>query len=53
MKTTIVLEVIHDKPIPHLADLIAGRAYTIDKVSDCLVVTPSAIEAPEPDLAVA
>jgi hypothetical protein len=29
MKTLILIEVIHRKPIPALANLIAGRAYTI------------------------
>jgi hypothetical protein len=32
MKTLILIEVIHRKPIPALANLIAGRAYTIDGV---------------------
>jgi hypothetical protein len=32
MKTIIVLEVIHRKPIPELANMVAGRAYNIDGV---------------------
>lgn len=34
MKTMIVIEVHHVKEIPHLADMVAGRAYTIDGVRD-------------------
>lgn len=38
MKTVVVIEVDHRKEIPHLADMIAGRAYTIDGVSDAEVL---------------
>ena len=34
MKTLILLEVEHSKPIPYLASMIAGRAYTIDGVKN-------------------
>jgi hypothetical protein len=34
MKTILTLSIEHDKPIPHLADMVAGRAYTIDSVRD-------------------
>ena len=34
MKTIVMLQVEHDKPIPALANLIAGRAYTISGVKD-------------------
>ena len=32
MKTVITLEIEHSKPIPHLADMVAGRAWSIDGV---------------------
>ena len=32
MKTVVTIEVIHSKPIPELANIIAGRAYTLDGV---------------------
>jgi hypothetical protein len=38
MKTLIVIEVDHKKDIPHLADMIAGRAYTISGVTNAEVV---------------
>lgn len=31
-RTLIVIEVEHDKPIPHLANMVAGRAWSIDGV---------------------
>jgi hypothetical protein len=34
VRTVIVLEIDHRKPIPALANLIAGRAYTIDGVTN-------------------
>jgi hypothetical protein len=34
MKTLIIIEVNHRKPIPALANMIAGRAYTIDGVTN-------------------
>ena len=34
MKTEITMCIEHNKPVPNLWDLIAGRAYTIDGVSD-------------------
>lgn len=41
MTTTIlVLKITHDRPDLHtMAGMIAGRAYTIDKVQDCEVVS--------------
>jgi hypothetical protein len=33
MKTVIVLEIEHRKPIPQLANMIAGRAWSIAGVS--------------------
>lgn len=33
MKTTILLTVEHDKPIPELTDFVAQRAWTIDGVN--------------------
>lgn len=38
MKSVITLVVEHREPIPLLADLIAQRAYTLDKVEDVEVV---------------
>lgn len=38
MKTLITIEVEHSKPIPQLASMIAGRAYTIDGVKDANVL---------------
>lgn len=35
MQTTyILLKIDHSKPLPDLPDMIAGRAYTLDKVED-------------------
>jgi hypothetical protein len=34
MRTVVIIEVDHRKPIPALANMIAGRAYTIDGVSN-------------------
>lgn len=34
MRTLIILEIDHKKPIPYLANMIAGRAYTIDGVTN-------------------
>jgi hypothetical protein len=50
MKTLITLEIEHRRPIEHLEDLVAGRAYTLDNVTNVLVVaTPTGslqIQAP-------
>ena len=32
MRTFLLVEVVHVKPIPDLTDLVAGRAYTLDGV---------------------
>lgn len=34
MKTILILEIDHSKPIPALAQMVAGRAYTIDGVTN-------------------
>lgn len=34
MKTTILIEVTHSKPINNLADLIANRSWTLDGVEN-------------------
>ncbi len=45
MQTTyILLKIDHTQPIPDLTDLVAGRAYTMDKVED---VTATAITKEE------
>lgn len=42
MKTTITLEIEHRKPIESLSDLVAGRAYTLDNVTNVTVIpTPT------------
>jgi len=42
MKTLVILEIEHAKPLPALANMIAGRAYTIDGVTDAhLVESPT------------
>lgn len=38
MKTIVILEITHAKPITALANMIAGRAYSIDGVKDSQVV---------------
>lgn len=39
MKSYITIEIDHRKPIPGLANMIAGRAYTIDGVTNAEAVT--------------
>jgi hypothetical protein len=50
MKTLITLEIEHRKPIESLADLVAGRAYTLDNVTNVTVVPmttePALLQAP-------
>lgn len=44
MKTTITLEIEHRKPIESLSDLVAGRAYTLDNVTNVTAVpTPTGL----------
>lgn len=38
MKTTLVLEIEHRKPMPNLANLAANRAFTLDGVTDVRVI---------------
>lgn len=38
MKTLIIIEVDHRKPIPHLANMVAGRTYTIDGVTNAQIL---------------
>lgn len=38
MKTLVIIEVEHRKPIPSLASMVAGRAWTIDGVTSSEVV---------------
>jgi hypothetical protein len=42
MKTTILLTIEHDSPIPDLTDLIAVRAYTVLKENTAGVVDVTA-----------
>lgn len=44
MKTIVILEITHSKPIQALPNLIAGRAYTIDGVKDARPLVLSAYE---------
>jgi hypothetical protein len=37
MKTLVVIEVEHTKPLPHLAEMIAQRAYAMDGVDNVVV----------------
>lgn len=39
MKTTIVLEISHKKPLPLLPDLVSQRAYSIEGVDNVTVVS--------------
>lgn len=40
MKTVIVLELTHNKPLPKdFAQIVAGRAYTMDAVEDAEVIS--------------
>jgi hypothetical protein len=39
MKTVVILEVTHDKPLPEsLPQQIAGRAFTLNGISDVSVI---------------
>lgn len=38
MRTVLTLEIEHAQPIPDLADKVAQRAYTLDKVDDVTVI---------------
>ena len=38
MKSIVILEITHRKPIIALSNMIAGRAYSIDGVTDAQVV---------------
>lgn len=41
MKTILTMEVEHYKIIPELWDLVAGRAYTVDGVSNVTATLPT------------
>lgn len=43
MKTLITLEIDHTKALPLLADMVAGRAYTIDGVRDVRITEGKAV----------
>lgn len=45
MRTVVCIEVEHDKPIPALANLIAGRAWTIGGVTAAEVMVPETYSA--------
>lgn len=44
MKTVICIEVQHDRPIPRLASLVAGRAWTIGGVVSAEVMVPEHLQ---------
>ena len=49
MKSIVVLEVEHDRPIPNLEALIAGRAWSIDGVKAAEIVSSGLTPAkPQP-----
>lgn len=50
MKSIVILEITHRKPITALSNMIAGRAYSIDGVTDAQVVK-LALEDERPDMA--
>jgi hypothetical protein len=48
MKTVVCIEIEHDRPIPALANLVAGRAWTINGVTGAEVMEaqkPFAVQA--------
>lgn len=47
MKTIVVIEVEHRKALPHLGDMIAGRAYTIDGVTNAELMKFRGLSAEE------
>lgn len=47
MKTLVTLLVEHRKPVADLETLIAGRAYTIDNVTNVTVETTQSAELSE------
>lgn len=47
MRTLVILEIDHKKPIHALANMIAGRAYTIDGVTNAQPFRSPSIEANE------
>ena len=48
MKTTITLELDHKKPMPLLSEMVSQRAYTLDGVSNAVVVSSSTIVTKPP-----
>lgn len=47
MKTFITLEIDHSKPLPVLPEMVAGRAYSIQGVSDVAIVEVNGIAPPQ------
>ena len=49
LKTTLIVVVSHDKPIPEITDLVGGRVWTLSHVEDVTVqiATHETIEALE------
>lgn len=39
MKTIVTLEITHDKPLPEIAQMLAGRAWTIAGVKHAEVIS--------------
>lgn len=46
MKTIVILEITHSKPIADLANMIAGRAYTLQGVDNAKPLSLMASDAP-------
>lgn len=40
MKTRVTVEIEHDRPLPHFAEMLAGRAWTMPGVKHAEVVPP-------------
>ncbi len=49
MKSVIIIEVTHTKPIPRMANLIAGRAYMLAGVTDARPVKLATLATDERD----
>lgn len=47
-RTVIQVEVTHEKPIPDLVDLVAGRAYTLDGACNATATLISNAEVIKP-----
>lgn len=53
MKTIVTIEVEHDRPIPEIANMVAGRAWSINGVRRAEVVPAEIVEVCVIDLSAA